>query len=47
MPQQDEELEMVDDEKSYIDGLLEGIFPDEDFSKLATPFELVKDHSGS
>ena len=38
---------VVDEEKSYIDGLLEGIFPDEDFSKLATPFELVRDDSGS
>eukprot|EP00116_Pleurobrachia_bachei_P002830 sb/3463092/ len=43
---QDEEVVVVDEEKSYIDGLLEGIFPDEDFSKLATPFELVRDDSG-
>lgn len=34
------------EEERYTSDLLEGLFPDEDFSKLGRPFELIFDNKG-
>ena len=34
------------EEERYTSDLLEGLFPDEDFTRLGKPFELIRDSRG-